>query len=119
MAEDAGSVYSEVRIHLDQLDNDLKGVYARLDQMESRIKSQTSTASKTATKSFDAMSVAGVAAFLGVGNAIKSTISTYSDFSQSMSNVAAVSNATGAQLQELTDAAKNAGATTRYSPYIS
>ena len=47
MAEDAGSVYSEVRIHLDQLDNDLKGVYARLDQMESRIKSQTSTASKT------------------------------------------------------------------------
>ena len=115
MAEDAGSVYSEVRIHLDQLDNDLKGVYARLDQMESRIKSQTSTASKTATKSFDAMSVAGVAAFLGVGNAIKSTISTYSDLSQSMSNVAAASNATGAQLQELTDAAKNAGATTKYT----
>jgi TP901 family phage tail tape measure protein len=115
MAEDAGSVYSEVRIHLDQLDNDLKGVYSRLDQMESRIKSQTSTASKTATKSFDAMSVAGVAAFLGVGNAIKSTASIYSDFSQSMSNVAAVSNATGAQLQELTDAAKNAGATTKYT----
>lgn len=115
MAEDAGSVYSEVRIHLDQLDNDLKGVYARLDQMESRIKSQTSTASKTATKSFDAMSVAGVAAFLGVGNAIKSTASIYSDFSQSMSNVAAVSNATGAQLQELTTAAKTAGATTRYT----
>lgn len=115
MAEDAGSVYSEVRIHLDQLDNDLKGVYARLDQMESRIKSQTSTASKTATKSFDAMSVAGVAAFLGVGNAIKSTITTYASFSQSMSNVAAVSNATGAQLQKLTDAAKTAGATTKYT----
>src|SRR5574344_2385962 len=32
-----------------------------------------------------------------------------------MSNVADVSNATGAELQSLTDAAKNAGATTKYT----
>lgn len=37
MAVDAGSVYSSIRIRLDTLDNDLKGVYARLNQLEGKI----------------------------------------------------------------------------------
>jgi hypothetical protein len=37
MSVDAGSVYSSIRVRLGDLDNDLKGVYARLGQLESNI----------------------------------------------------------------------------------
>ena len=37
MGVDAGSVYSSIRIRLTDLDNDLKGVYARLGQLEKNI----------------------------------------------------------------------------------
>lgn len=115
MSVDAGTVYSSIRIRLEQLDQDLKGVYSRLDSLESQITQKMDKSTKAVTASFDVMSLAGAAAFLGIGKAIKTTISTYASFSQSMSNVAAVSNATGAELQSLTDAAKNAGATTKYT----
>lgn len=112
---DAGTVYSSIRIRLEQLDSDLKGVYARLDQMESKIKTQTSGATESASKSFNAMSIFGVAAFLGIGNAIKSTIDTFSSFEQSMANVASVAGATDSEFLALSDAAEKAGETTRYT----
>jgi len=46
MSVDAGSVYSSIRVRLGDLDNDLKGVYARLGQLESNItKTSTNSAS--------------------------------------------------------------------------
>lgn len=46
MGVDAGSVYSSIRIRLTDLDNDLKGVYARLGQLESNITKTTVPAQK-------------------------------------------------------------------------
>jgi len=51
MGVDAGSVYSSIRIRLGDLDNDLKGVYARLNQLEDNI-TKTTKAPKKATNAF-------------------------------------------------------------------
>lgn len=61
MAVDAGSVYSSIRVRLSDLDNDLKGVYARLNQLESNI-SKTSTQSKNSFKDMFAAVFSGQAA---------------------------------------------------------
>ena len=54
MGVDAGSVYSSVRIRLDSLDNDLKGVYARLGQLEKNLK-KIPDSTKPAEKGFGDM----------------------------------------------------------------
>lgn len=54
-------------------------------------------------------------AFVGVGAALRSTISTLASFSQAMSTVSAVTGATSDQFKQLSDTAKELGATTRFS----
>lgn len=61
MGVDAGSVYSSIRIRLTDLDNDLKGVYARLNQLESNITKTTIPAQKNFKEMFGAV-VTGQAA---------------------------------------------------------
>lgn len=55
MGVDAGSVYSSIRIRLTDLDNDLKGVYARLGQLETNITKTTVPAQKNFKDMFAAV----------------------------------------------------------------
>lgn len=110
---DAGSVYSSIRIRLTQLDQDLKGVYARLDTMESRIKGATDPTA--ATKNFNLMALAGTGAFIAIGAAVKSAVGDFAGFEQSIANVASVSGGTAEEMAKLEDAARSAGETTRFT----
>lgn len=56
-----------------------------------------------------------VGAVLGVSIGLKDTIETYKDFEAAMSQVQAVSGATGTELIKLTDKAKEMGATTKFT----
>lgn len=56
-----------------------------------------------------------VGAVLGVSIGLKDTIDTYKDFEASMSKVRAISGATGADMEKLTEKAKQMGATTKFT----
>jgi hypothetical protein len=70
VAVDAGSVYSSIRIRLDQLDNDLKGVYARLNKLEGSI-SKAPVKGQNAFKAFFSfLKSTGIGAFLALGTSV-------------------------------------------------
>lgn len=71
------------------------------------------TTARTANTGVGALKAA--LATLGVGLALRATVNTIRDFSQEISTVAAVTGATGAQFQALTDRARELGATTRFT----
>ncbi|RKJ46564.1 phage tail tape measure protein [bacterium 1XD8-76] len=54
-------------------------------------------------------------AVLGVSIGLKDTIDTYKDFEAAMSQVKAISNATGSEMVKLTNKAKEMGATTKFT----
>lgn len=56
-----------------------------------------------------------VGAVLGVSVGLKDTIDTYKDFEAAMSQVSAVSGATGSELDKLTQKAKEMGASTKFT----
>ena len=56
-----------------------------------------------------------VGAVLGVSIGLKDTIETYKDFEAAMSQVQAISGATGSELTKLTNKAKEMGATTKFT----
>lgn len=56
-----------------------------------------------------------VGAVLGVSIGLKNTIDTYKDFEAAMSQVSAVSGATGSELDKLTQKAKEMGSTTKFT----
>lgn len=56
-----------------------------------------------------------VGAVLGISVGLKDTIDTYKDFEAAMSQVQAVSGASGSELSRLTDKAKEMGATTKFT----
>ncbi len=56
-----------------------------------------------------------VGAVLGVSIGLKDTIDTYKDFEAAMSQVQAISGATGSEVTKLTDKAKEMGATTKFT----
>ena len=56
-----------------------------------------------------------VGAVLGVSIGLKDTIETYKDFEAAMSQVQAISGATGSEMTKLTDKAKEMGATTKFT----
>lgn len=56
-----------------------------------------------------------VGAVLGVSIGLKDTIDTYKDFEAAMSQVQAISGASGSELAKLTDKAKEMGATTKFT----
>lgn len=56
-----------------------------------------------------------VGAVLGVSIGMEDTIDTYKDFEAAMSQVKAISNATGSEMTKLTNKAKEMGATTKFT----
>lgn len=62
---------------------------------------------------FAAITTAGALAFGGIG--LGSSIKTFADFEKGLSNVKAVTGATNAEIKQLSDTAKDLGATTAWS----
>jgi hypothetical protein len=80
MSVDAGSVYSSIRVRLADLDNDLKGVYARLNQLEGKITTSNAKSASSFKTMFGAVvtgqAVIGLAqrGFSALTGAIKDSI---------------------------------------------
>lgn len=74
MAIDAGSVYSSVRIRLDQLDADLKGVFARLNQLESSVTKTTASSQGGFKNLFNFIKSSGIIPFVTLGAAVAKVV---------------------------------------------
>ncbi|MGD8567382.1 MAG: phage tail tape measure protein [Gammaproteobacteria bacterium] len=115
MAVDAGSIFSEVRVSLDKLRADLSKVDARFGKFAQTNQQQSNKVQGFWTKSFGKISAGGIAAFAGIGLAVKSAVKTFAGFEQSLANVESVAGATASEMDELRAAAIRAGEQTRFT----
>lgn len=109
MAEDAGSIYAEVRIRLNQLDNDVKQATARLDGLERDTKASSEKASKEASKNYAAIGVAAVAMSAVVIGAFRALITSSSAYSEALAGVRAATRGSAEDLENLAAAAESSG----------
>ena len=119
MAIDAGSIISEVRIALEKLSGDISKVDSSVKTMGQKLDATTQTTAKTMEtnmgKGFTNINLAGVAAFAGIGLAVKAAAKTFIDFEQSLANVASVAGATEEEFKLIEQAAIDAGESTRFT----
>ena len=90
MSIDAGSIYSSVRVKLDQLKGDVKSVETLLDQIGHSSQTNADKSEQAFTSSFNATKLAGVAAFAAITVAMKQSIKVAGDYEQSIANVQSV-----------------------------
>lgn len=109
MAEDAGSIYAEVRIRLNNLDNDVKQATARLDGLEKTAIEGTGKASKQASANMAAIGVASVAMSAVVIGAFRALITSSVAYSEALSGVQAATRGSAEELDALAVAAEGAG----------
>jgi len=115
MAVDAGTIYSEVRIELDKLKGDIRKTRTEFDKFGKSNQRQARKVQKSWTDKFKQINLAGVAAFAGIGVALKKAITQFADFEQAMANVQSVARATPEEFRRLEEAAQQAGETTAFS----
>lgn len=118
MSVDAGSIYSDVRVRLDKLTGDITGIKAQFDRIPKAAQdaqAQTDTAGKNMEGSFKSLNLAAAGAMLGITIAIKSVVSTFSGFEQSMANTRSVTGATAEEFAAMTAKAEEMGKTTRFT----
>ena len=115
MAIDAGTIYSSIRIKLDQLQSDLNSVNTKLNNFTSQSKTRASGFQGAWQAAFTAIGFAGVQAFQALLRAGRDAINVFSGFQQSMRNVQSVTGAVGEEFRVMEDAAKTAGETTRFT----
>ena len=115
MAIDAGSIYSSVRVRLDKLSGDIKSVERLLDHIGTSSQTNAKRTEDAFTDSFNATKLAGVAAFAAITVAMKQSIKVAGDYEQSIANVQSVVMGTDEVFQQLSEAAKEAGETTRFT----
>jgi TP901 family phage tail tape measure protein len=115
MPVDAGTIYSEVRIAIDKLKQDILQVETNLDKFGKKNDQQSEQVKKSWTKNFKEINLAGIAAFAAIGYAVKQSIDTFAKFEQSMANVRSVTSASAADFQKLEEAAIVAGESTRFT----
>lgn len=106
---DAGSIYSEVRIRLDKLKQDIVEVTANFDKLGTNVTTSTEKASKKVQSSFNAMSIASIAASAAIVTAFRSMITTTAEYSAAMSGVQSATRGTAEELAQLESAAESAG----------
>lgn len=112
---DAGTIYSEVRVTLDKLNGDLRNVEVQFNKFGTTNTAAAKNTEKSWKSSFGNINIAGVAAFVAIGAAVKTAITTFAGFEQSMANVQSVARATPEVFRMLEEAALKAGETTRFS----
>ncbi|MFA5265393.1 MAG: hypothetical protein WC378_16360 [Opitutaceae bacterium] len=125
MAVDSGSVYSSIRIRLDQLDNDLKGVFARLSQLETHVASTTTKSQNAFQRFFSFIKSSGIlpvasltAAFALLKNVITGSESAWEAQTVAVAKLNSVLKSTGADSwissEALTDMASSLQKVTLY-----
>lgn len=112
---DAGTINASIRLRLDKIDKDLNSLSSRFTKFASDNKNQAGIVEKNWKSSFNALSVTGIAAFTGIGLAVKKSITTFSSFEQSIANVQSVARGTAEELELIEQAARDAGETTKFS----
>ena len=115
MAVDAGTIYSEVRIALDKLKQDIGQVEAQFNKFSKQNATTANATEKKWTDSFKKINLQGVAAVAALTLAVKQAISTFANFEQSMANVQSVARSTPEEFRELEAAAIEAGESTRFT----
>jgi TP901 family phage tail tape measure protein len=115
MAVDTGTVYSDVRVRLDQLKGDIAGVMREFDKLGDGVSKPVKKAEEETKKSFKQINLAGIAAFTGISVAVKSSVSSFANFEQSLANVQSVARGTPREFATLEEAARSAGETTRFT----
>jgi TP901 family phage tail tape measure protein len=115
MAIDAGSIYSEVRINLADLEKDIAKLDAKFNVIAKKNASTTTTVKSDWQKAFSAIKIASVAAIASITASFTAGIKIGASFEQSMANVASVAKATAEDLAALNAAAAEAGETTRFT----
>ena len=117
MAEDAGSVYSNIRILLNQLDQDLRQATQRFTNFNRNVESSTRTSSSRVQSAWMSAYVAvGLIAdrvVRGIFNSFREAISVFAEFEQSIVNASTVIDTTEQQFEALEEAARRVGETTR------
>ncbi len=114
MAVDAGTIYGEVRIKTDRLNDDARKVNDTINGVGKSSGKTTTGMQKSWAKTFT--SVAGAAgAFALISSAVKTAAKTFSSFEQQMANVQSVARGTPAEFDKLKKAAQDAGEKTRFS----
>lgn len=108
-AEDAGSIFAEVRIRLDKLQGDIAQTTARVDGLERDVTASTTSMEKKAKGNFTAMSVAAVAASTVIVASFRSLITSTASYGQALSDVQAATRGTAEDLAKLEQAASSAG----------
>lgn len=115
MAVDAGTIYSEVRVHLSKVQNDLKAVTTEFDKFAKTNDLQAKGIEKKWSDVTKNISLMGVASFAALGIAVKTSISAFADFEQSIANIKSVSSGTEEEFLKLENAAREAGLTTKFA----
>lgn len=119
MAEDAGSIYSEIRVRLDKLGTDISQAEAQIKKMGSSLDAQTGKDSdkieKNYTDAFKGINIGAAALAAGATAAFKGLVDTFAKTEQSLANVRAVTGASAAEFEQLRAAAVKAGDETRFS----
>jgi TP901 family phage tail tape measure protein len=115
MAEDAGSIFAEVRLRLDKLEVDIKSAQGKIDQFGKTIDQTTDNSAKKAKTNFDAMGLAATLGSAAIVAAFRSAIKGFTEYDSALTDVRAATRATASELAELEQAAKDAGKTTAFS----
>lgn len=115
MAENAGTIYSDVRIQLDKLKADVANVQLNINQLKTSNQTAAATTQTAWTKSFKGISAGGLAMTVALTAAFKKMVGTFATTEQSLANVRAVTGATAEEFEVLKNAAEEAGRTTRFT----
>jgi TP901 family phage tail tape measure protein len=115
MAEDLGSIYSEIRVRFDKLDKDIAKVDTKFNTLKKQSDANANNVKNKWTTSFNKIGLAGVASITAITVALKSAVKIGATFEQSIANVGSVASGSAADLKILEDAAKEAGETTRFT----
>jgi TP901 family phage tail tape measure protein len=116
MPENAGSIYSSLFLKLDQLDRGILQVQNKLTKLEKTTQAKAGGFASFWRNAFQTAFGFGIVQLIGkVTAAIRNAIGIFSGFQQSMQNVKSVTGATEEEFRQMTEAAKEAGETTRFT----
>jgi TP901 family phage tail tape measure protein len=115
MAEDAGSIFAEVRLRLDRLEVDIKKAQSSIDEFGKKIDQTTAESAKKSKINFDAMGLAATIGAAAIVAAFRSAVKGFAEYDTALTDVKAATRATASELAALEQAAKDAGKTTAFS----
>lgn len=111
MATVVGSIIAKLQLNIDNFAANLKNAESQLSNVEKKFEGFDKIGSRV-TSVGKSLALGVTAPITGLGAAI---VKTTSDFDSSMSNVKAISGATGSDFEKLRDKAKEMGAKTQFS----